>query len=225
MADFGNLGFSANPYFQQSVNDSLGDTVRAYNLTTQPAFNSAMVNSGSFGNEGVAQMNGEAQRQLQTSLGRQANDMQSGNFWQGMGFDNQNYWNNQNFNRNVYNDSFGQGQQQYQNALNLLGLQNSTNNQNLGFGTQIQNAPMNYYSNFNQQANSIGQGYGSSSGTQSAQGSPLMGALGGAQLGNYFSNAFGSSGSSPTNYGSDWNTFGTRGGTMNNPSAYVAPSE
>lgn len=186
MPDFSNLGFTSNPYLQQQVQDSLGDTTRAYNLTTQPAFNTAMVKSGSFGNSGVQQMNNEAQRQLQTSLGRQANDMRSGNFWQGANFDNQNYWQNQNFDRGVYNDTFNQNQQQFQNGLNLLGMQSGANTQNLGLGTQIQNAPMNYYQGFNQQANSIGQGYGSSTGTSSAQGSPLMGALGGYQLYNAF---------------------------------------
>jgi hypothetical protein len=51
-------------------------------------------------------MNQEGQRQLQTSLGRQANDMRSNNLWQGLGFDASNYWQNQNFDRGVYNDTF-----------------------------------------------------------------------------------------------------------------------
>jgi hypothetical protein len=167
-----NLGFSANPYLQGSIDAALGDTVRNYNLTTQPAFNNAMVNSGSFGNSGVQQMNQEAQRQLQTSLGRQANDMRYGD-----------YWNDLNFNKNVYDTTFNQNQQQFQNGLNLLNLGNTASQQNLGFGTTIQNAPMNYYQGFADIANGIGQGYGTSTSTTRANGSPLMGALGGAQLG------------------------------------------
>lgn len=181
--DTSNLGFTSNPYLQQQVNDSLGNTVRAYNLTTQPAYNAAMVNSGSFGNSGVAQMNGEAQRQLQMSLGQQSNNMLSDNYWNGMGFD-----------KNVYDTTFNQNQQNFNNGLNLLGFQNGINTQNLGLGTNIQNTPMNYYNSFNQQANSIGQGYGTSTGTMSASGSPLMGALGGYQLGGSIGKAFGSSG-------------------------------
>jgi hypothetical protein len=187
---------------QQSVDDALGDTVRAYNMTAQPAFNAAMVRSGSFGNEGINQMNAESQRQLQTSLGRQANDMRSGNLWQGLGFDAQNYWSNQNFDRGVYNDTFAQNQQQFQNGLNLLGLQNNANNQNLGLGTTIQNTPLNYYGQFANQANAFGQGYGTQTGSMSAQGSPLMGALGGAQLGNAFAKNFGGWGSTPNYAGS-----------------------
>lgn len=203
--DFGNPGFTSNPYLQQSVGDALGDTVRAYNLTTQPAFNSAMAHSGSFGNSGIEQMNQEAQRQLQTSLGRQANDMRSGNFWNGLNFDANNYWQNQNFDRGVYNDTFNQQQQQFQNQLGLLGMMQGANTQNLGMATQIQNTPLNYMQTFGNMANSIGQGYGNSASTMSAQGSPLMGALGGMQLGSAFSKNMGWGGGSGGGSGS-WGT-------------------
>jgi hypothetical protein len=220
--DFGSLGFTSNPYLEQQVQDSLGDTTRAYNMTAQPAFNAAMVNSGSFGNSGVQQMNQEAQRQLQTSLGRQANDMRSNNLWQGLGFDANNYWQNQNFDRGVYNDAFAQNQQQYQNGLGLLGMMNGANQQSLGMGQQIQDAPMNYFNNFNQQANSVGQGYGTSTGTMSATGSPLLGALGGAQLGGAMARAWGGGN---TNTGTAWsNNWGAAmngtGGANGNDVAY-----
>lgn len=200
-----NLGFSgaaSNPYLDKSVSDSLGDMTKSYNMSTAPAYTSAMVRSGSFGNSGVDQMQQESQRQLQTSLGRQANNMRSNNyqFGQQLGQNqsqfSQNLGQNQsqfndNFNRGTYNDAFSQGQQQYQNGINLLGMQNTSNQQNLGFGTQVQNAPMNYYQGFAGQANAIGNGFGTSSGTSSANGSPLMGALGGAQLGSQFGKMFG----------------------------------
>lgn len=232
MADFSNLGFTSSPYIDQQVQDALGDTTRAYNLTTQPAYNAAMVNSGSFGNSGVQQMNQEAQRQLQTSLGRQANDMRSNNLWQGMGFDANNYWQNQNFDRGVYNDGVQQNQQQFQNGMNLLGLQNQTNSQNLGLGSQIQNTPLNYYGQFANQANAFGQGYGTQTGMISGQSSPLMGALGGAQLGGAFAKSWGGGGggnygftgggtpdmSGGTNGNGGWASYS--GTAFNNPSAY-----
>jgi hypothetical protein len=189
MAD-SNLGFGSNPYLQPAIDAAQGDTVRNYNLTTQPAFNSAMVRSGSFGNSGIDQMNQESQRQLQTSLGRQANDMRY-----------QDYWNDQNLNRQIYNDSWGQGQQSFQNGMQLLGYQNQANQQNLGFGTQIQNTPMNYWSTFSNGANGIGNGFGTSNSTMSAQGSPMMGALGGAQLGAQFGRSFGSPSVTDGGYG------------------------
>jgi hypothetical protein len=184
-----NLGFGdnpflgqKNPYLEQQISDAQGDTVRSYNNTVQPAFNSAMVRSGSFGNSGVDQMNQESQRQLQTSLGRQANDFRA----QDYGNQQNMYQWDQGFNRQLYNDQYGQNQQNIQTTLGLLGQQNQFNQQDLANGTQIQNTPLNYYQGFANQANGIGQGYGTSTGTSSAQGSPLMGALGGYQLGSQF---------------------------------------
>lgn len=209
MAD--NLGFGvSNPYLDKSIADSLGDTVRAYNMTTAPAYTSSMVRSGSFGNSGVQQMQQEAERQLQTSLGRQANDMRSNNYQ----FD-------QNFDRGVYNDQFGQNQQSIQTGMNLLNFQNQNNMQNLGLGTQIQNTPLNYYQGFANTANGIGQGYGTSTGNMQQTGggsSPLTSAIGGAQLGSSLWNSwFPSSGQTNGNGGYNY------GGTpYNNPSAYTA---
>lgn len=208
-----NLGFgsSSNPYLDKSIADSLGDTSRAYNMTTAPAYTSAMVRSGSFGNTGVQQMQEEAQKQLQTSLGRQANDMRS-----------QNYQFDQQFDRGVYNDAFGQNQQNIQTGMNLVNFQNQNNQQNLGFGTQIQNTPMNYYQGFANTANSLGQGYGSSTGNMQQTGggsSPMTSALGGAQLGSSLWNSwFPSSGQTNGNGG-----YTSGGQTYNNPSAYSAP--
>lgn len=183
MADFGNLGFSSNPYLEGQIGAANADLAKGWNLVQQPAYNKAMVNSGSFGNSGVQQMNQYGQEQLQNAMGRQANDMRSNNFWQGLGFDAGNYWQNQNFDKSVYDTTFNQNQQQFGNALNMLALTNNANSQNLGLGNTIQNTPMNYLQSFGNMANSIGQGYGNSTSTMSASGSPLMGALGGAQLG------------------------------------------
>lgn len=222
-----NLGFSgaaSNPYLDKSVNDAQAATTRAYNNTTAPAYTSAMVRSGSFGNSGLEQAQGDATRQYQDTLGKQANDMYSGNYQFGQNQaqqqnqfgrsldQNQNQFGrnldqnnsqfgrsldqgmnqfNLNFDRGTYNDSFNQGQQQYQNGINLIGMQNQSNQQNLGFGTQVQNAPMNYYQGFANTANGIGNGFSTLSQTSSAPGSRLMGALGGAQIGSQYGEQIG----------------------------------
>lgn len=198
MATSSNLGFgaSSNPYLDKSISDSLGDTTRSYNMTTAPAFTSAGVRSGSFGNSGLLQAQQESERQLQTTQGRQANDMRS-----------QNYQFDQNFDRGVYNDTFGQNQQNYQNAMGLLGTQNQFNTQDLGFGTQQQNAPMNYYQGFAGTANSFGGMGGTGSGTSSANGSPIMGALGGAQLGSAFGKSMGFGGGIGNGAYSNYGTY------------------
>lgn len=176
-----------NPFLQQQIDSALGDTTRAYNLTTKPAIESAGVRSGSFGHSGVQQMQEEAQRQLQASLGRQANDFRAGDYGQQQ---NMYRW-DQDFNRGLFNDRFGQDMTRMNMTMGLLGQQNAMNQQDLNYGTQIQNAPMDYWRQFTDVANSIGQGYGTQTQTSTAQGSPLMGAMGGWQLGSAFGKGMG----------------------------------
>ena len=92
-----------------------------------------------------------------------------------------------------------------------MGVQNqlqSGNNSGLSAATQIQNTPINYYNQFSDKANSLGQGYGTSAQTTQMQGNPLLGALGGAQLGQQFAKnlGFGGSEMAMTNGGGFSNT-------------------
>lgn len=180
MADYQNpyLGQN-NPYLQQNIDAAQGDITRNYNLAAQPAFNAAMVKSGSFGNAGVQQMNENGQQNLQKSLGDVSNSMrmQDYNNQQGM------YKWDQEMGRNLYNDSFNQNQQNLQTGIGLLGVMNGYNQQDLANGTNIQNTPLNYYNQFQGIANGIGQGFGSSTQTQGTSTNPFASALGGAQLG------------------------------------------
>jgi hypothetical protein len=193
----------ANPYLNPTVDNVLGDITRNYNLSTAPAYDAAMLRSGSFGNSGVQQMQGESQRQLQQSLGRAASDLRYGD-----------YWNNENLNRSLYNDAFSQNQSNLQLGMGLLGAMNGYNQQDLTNATAVQNTPLNYWGQFSQAANSIGQGFGTRTGTQGTSSSPLTGALGGAQLAQAWR---GWNGGGSTNGNGGW-SFG--GQTYNNPSAF-----
>ena len=53
-----------NPYLQGQIDSTLGDITRNYNLAVKPQTETAMANSGSFGNSGLMQLQGEQQRQL-----------------------------------------------------------------------------------------------------------------------------------------------------------------
>lgn len=75
----------SNPYLNQSIDSALGDMTRNYNLAVKPQTESAMVGSGSFGNSGLAQMQGEQQRNLMQEMGRTANDMRMGAYNQAAG--------------------------------------------------------------------------------------------------------------------------------------------
>lgn len=191
-----------NPYLQQTIDKAQGDLVRNYNLTAQPAFNAAMVRSGSFGNEGVNQMNQNAQLNLQNSLGnistglrgadyqnqqqlymqQQAADTSADQF--NRQFDRSGEQWNLGFDRSVFNDSFAQNQQQLQTGIGLLGTLAGYNANDQQSATQQQNTPLNYWQQFSQGANSIGQGYGTTTGTTGTSSNPLVQAIGGAQLGN-----------------------------------------
>src|SRR5882672_7989606 len=122
MGDNPFLGQS-NPYLQDNIDAASADVVKNYNLSTQPAFNTAMAKSGSSGNEGVAQMNAASQDQLQKNLASLSNAQRSADYQQQQGmyqwqqdantkkdqwqkqFDTQNQQWNLGFDRGVYNDS------------------------------------------------------------------------------------------------------------------------
>lgn len=171
-----------NPYLQGLIDSSLQDTVRNYNSVTKPQTESAMARSGSFGNSGLQQMQQNQQYDLQRNLGNQANNLRAGDYNNQQGM----YKWDQEFNRGLFNDAFSQNQQGLQNFMGLLSTGNQFNQQDLTNSGNIQNAPLNYFGQFNNMANSIaGQG-GTQTGSQNQPGSPLMGALGGWQLGGAF---------------------------------------
>lgn len=69
-----------NPYLQTQIDGALGDMSRAYSLTAKPQMEASMVRSGSFGNQGLQQMQMEQQRQLQETMARTAGDMRFNNY-------------------------------------------------------------------------------------------------------------------------------------------------
>ena len=69
------MGDQQNPYLDQQVANAQKSVVDSYNLTTKPQLESAMVGSGSFGNSGLQQMQGQEQNQLQQNLGNVATQM------------------------------------------------------------------------------------------------------------------------------------------------------
>lgn len=72
----------SNPYLQDSIDAALGDVTRNYNLAVRPGQTAAQVGSGSFGNSGLAEMQGEDQRQLAQELGRVASGMRMQDYTQ-----------------------------------------------------------------------------------------------------------------------------------------------
>lgn len=182
MAGFGDqnpfLGQN-NPYLQQNIDRAQDDLTRQYNLTTQPAYNSAMVRSGSFGNSGVQQLNENAQRGLQTSLGNVDSSMRMQDYQNQMGM----YQWDQGFNRQLFNDAYGQNMNNLTTGIGLLGTLAGYNANDLTNANTIQNTPFNYWQQFSNAANGLGQGYGTQSTSMGTSSNPALTAMGGAMLG------------------------------------------
>lgn len=65
----------ANPYLSQNIDATLGDMSRQFNMTAAPAFDRMQQQSGSFGNSGVQQMQGQAYADLAKQQGQVASNM------------------------------------------------------------------------------------------------------------------------------------------------------
>lgn len=195
-----------NPYLQANIDAASQDMVNNYNLTQQPAFNAAMAKSGSFGNAGLAQMNSEAQNQLQKNLGNLSNNMRMQDYnqqqgmyqWQQNLLNQQNQWQQQfnksneqwdlNFDRGVYNDAYSQNMNNLQVGMGLLNSLYGYNQQDIANANTQQNAPLNYWQQLANQGNAIGQGFGTTTGTTGTTSNPWATMMGGAQIGNALQN-------------------------------------
>lgn len=167
-----------NPYLQQNIDATMGDMARNYNLLTAPATTSAMAKSGSFGNSGLDQMQQNQLLNQQQAMGNQAAQMRM----QDYNNQQQMYQWDQGFNANNYQNAFNNNLNSLQAVNGLLSNANQYTNQDLQNATNIQNTPMNYWQQFTNSANGIGQGYGTQTQSTAMPGNPLLGALGGWSL-------------------------------------------
>ena len=133
-----------------------------------------------FQNQQLAQQNA----QFGDTLGLQNRQLDTQNNQFNNTLASNNYWNNQNFDRTLYNDAYGQNLQNAQFATGLLGTLGTMNQGDITNSNTIQNTPLDYWSQFSNTANATGSGFPTTTGTASSQTNPWIGALGGAQLAN-----------------------------------------
>lgn len=199
-----------NPYLQANIDAGVQDLVKGYNLAQAPAQNAAAIRSGSFGNSALGEMAQQDQNILQKNIGNLTNNarMQDYANQQQLYMQQQaantaaGQW-NLGFGRDVYNDAYSQNMQNLQTGIGLLGNLSNYNQGDLSTATTVQNTPLNYWSQFSNAANGLGQGYGTTTSTQGTTSNPLTSAAGGAQLGNAFSKWWGNQnniGTSGNNY-------------------------
>ena len=75
-------GYNQNPYFDQTVQKSLGDITRNYQDAIAPQTNANFARAGAFGGSAWGQANERNQLALGEALGNTSNAMRSGNYSQ-----------------------------------------------------------------------------------------------------------------------------------------------
>lgn len=206
----GSMSFNPtmNPYLQQMGDMMAGTMTNNWQRKVQPQIASQAVAAGGYGGsrQGVAEAN--SANDLNMGIGSALANLYGQGYGQGLNYDlgQQNLGlGYANLDRNINNDNLNWQMQGANFGLNMYDRLQQANQLGLQTGSQIQNTPWNYWQNFSNQANSIGQGYGTQ--TNSTGGNPFMGALGGAQMGNQIGQWWNSQ--QPSN-GTSWFT-GTQG--------------
>ena len=147
-------GGNTNPYLDQMVGKAQQSVANNYNLVTKPQMETSMVNSGSFGNSGLQQMQANQQKQV----GQQMSDIAT-----------QMYGNAYNTDRSNQMQALGMapqyGNQAYTDAGQLLNAGNTQQNNaqnNLDFGYQQFQDAQNYpYKQLQATGGVVGQNMGS----------------------------------------------------------------
>jgi hypothetical protein len=165
------LTAQSNQNLMQNVLPSIGRGAQAagmYGSSRQgTAEGQAMGNAQTGLNSALAGMYSQAYGQdQQYDLGLRSNDLGFANLDANI--------NNSNFNNQLQGANFG---------LSVYDRMNGYGQQDITNATNMQNTPLNYFNQFNNNANAIaGQG-GTSTNSQTNPGNPYIGALGGLQLG------------------------------------------
>ena len=224
-----------HPYLQQMGDALVQQNTQNLQRNVLPRLGSAAMAAGGYGGSrqgvvesnaisdlntananGLASLYGWAYNtNLQYDLGRRNNDLgyfgAANSYNLGMGNLGLGY---AGLDRQIANDNMSWGQQGYNNNMGLWGQLMNNNQTGIGAGTNIQNTPQGYWQQFGNQYNSIGQGYGTQT-SSGGGGNPIMGALGGAQLGGQIANWWNGGGS-----GNASTATGYGNGTMSDLQGY-----
>jgi hypothetical protein len=174
---------NGNPYLQSQIDQAQGDVVRNWNNVQKPAWDTAMSNSGSFGNAGLAQMAQQGQSDMQRNLGQISSNMRFQNYDQERGRQMQAMGMAPTFAASDYNDL---------NQLNMAGQQVQQQDQrylddSYRRFTESRNYPQ---QQLDVMRNALGGVNFGSNTTQTAPGtSPLASLVGGALTGSQLWNA------------------------------------
>lgn len=187
--------FAMNPYLQQMGDMMAGTMTNNWQRQVQPQIASGAMAAGGYGGSRQGVVEANSANDLNNGIGAALASLYGNGYNTGLQYDlglRNNQLGYANLDRNISNDNNNWQLQGANFGLGIYDRLQQGNQLGLNAGTNMQNTPMNYWNNFSNGANSIGQGYGTSTGTQNMPGNPLMGAIGGAQLGSQFANWWGS---------------------------------
>ena len=187
--------FAMNPYLQEMGDRIAGTMTNNWQRQVQPQIASGAMATGGYGGSRQGVVEANSANDLNNGIGAALASLYGNGYNTGLQYDlglKNNQLGYANLDRNISNDNNNWQLQGANFGLGIYDRLQQGNQLGLNAGTNMQNTPMNYWNNFSNGANSIGQGYGTSTGTQNMPGNPLMGAIGGAQLGSQFANWWGS---------------------------------
>ena len=200
-----------NPYLKQMGDYLTSQMTDAFNTKVAPQISRGAVLSGGFGGSRQGVIEANANNDLQNNIGAALANLYGNGYNTATSYDlglRNNQLGYDNLDRNINNDNLGWQLQGANFGLGLYNqlLNNDTNQYNTG--TTVQNAPMNYWQNFTNQANALGNGYSTTTGTQNYGSNPLLSAYGGSQMfGGMFNN------NNSYNANANRGTYGTNWGT------------
>ena len=205
--------FAMNPYLQEMGDRIAGTMTNNWQRQVQPQIASGAMATGGYGGSRQGVVEANSANDLNNGIGAALASLYGNGYNTGLQYDlglKNNQLGYANLDRNISNDNNNWQLQGANFGLGIYDRLQQGNQLGVNAGTNMQNTPQNYWNNFSNGANSIGQGYSTSTGTQNMPGNPLMGAIGGAQLGSRVANWWGSN-NGGTNNGIDWMYNSNRG--------------
>ena len=193
----GGYGYQKNPYLDSMASNITNQVTDNWNRNLAPSIRGGAMQAGGFGGSRQGVVEANALKDVNSGLTNALTNMYGQDYQTSMGRNLQRYQGDQSYDLGLRNNDLGfsnldfqinQGNVNNQLAganlgMNTWGTQQQGNQAGITAGTNIQNTPYNNWSNFNTAANNVGQGLASNTTNQDAQGNPILGALGGWQLG------------------------------------------
>jgi hypothetical protein len=193
----GGYGYEKSPYMDAMATNIMRQVNDNWSRNLAPSIRSGAMQAGGFGGSRQGVVEANALKDINSGLSGALSNLYNTDYQQSMGRNLQRYQGDQSYDLGLRNNDLGFGNLDFN--INQGNVNNQLAGANLGMntwnaqqganqgaitaGTNMQNTPYNNWSNFNTAANNVGQGLSSNTTNQDMQGNPLMGALGGWNLG------------------------------------------